>query len=211
MKKRKTRRPARPSFPSLPSWQSLGRRGHFIVGGIALLFVLGLAAMFTGTQLENQNSFCASCHTEGEQTFYNQSLASAPVDLASFHELKGSARCIDCHTGQGVPGRFFGLIAGASDLVSFYSGHYPQPAVQDTPLPDENCLKCHANITQKQDMTNHFHVFLTQWQGVDPNAARCVSCHNGHNVNGDSKIAFLNQTDTEAICQKCHTAIGGGG
>jgi predicted CXXCH cytochrome family protein len=199
--KKKSKKAARPS---------IGRRGQFIIGGIAILFILGLAAMFTGTQLENQNSFCASCHTEGEQTFYNQSLAAAPVDLASFHELKGASRCIDCHTGQGPVGRFFGLMAGASDLVSYFSGHYPQPAVQDTPIADENCLKCHANIAEKQDMTNHFHIFLPKWQALDPTAAKCVSCHNGHNVNGDTNIKFLNQQDTEIICQKCHTAIGQG-
>jgi predicted CXXCH cytochrome family protein len=101
-------------------------------------------------------------------------------------------------------------MAGASDLVSYFSGHYPQPAVQDTPIADENCLKCHANIAQTQDMNNHFHIFLPKWQALDPNAAKCASCHNGHNINGDTKIKFLNQQDTEIICQKCHTAIGQG-
>ena len=188
----------------------LGRRGKFVLGGIAALFVLGLAAMFTGTQLENHNSFCASCHTEGEQTFYTQSLAASAVDLASFHELKDSSRCIDCHTGPGVIGRFNGLLAGASDLVSFASGKYPVPAVQEVPIPDANCLKCHANIAQKQDMNNHYHVFLSKWQNTDPTAATCVSCHNGHNTNGDGKIGFLNAKDTTVICQKCHAVSGEG-
>ena len=188
----------------------LGRRGRFVFAGVAALFLLGLGAMLTGTQLENHNSFCASCHTEGEQTFFNQSQAVAAVDLASFHEIKGSSRCIDCHTGQGVMGRFWGLIAGASDLVSFASGHYPQPAVQDVPIPDENCLKCHATIAEKQDMNNHFHVFLSKWQQSDPKAALCVSCHNGHNTTGDAKIVFLNGQDTTIICQKCHAVSGAG-
>ena len=204
MPKKKVRKPvARKPFV-------LGKRGKIILGVLAGLFVLALASMFTGTQLENHNSFCASCHTEGEQTFYNQSLAKTPVDLASFHELKGASLCIDCHTGAGIPGRFFGLMAGASDLVSFYSGHYPQPAVQDTPLPDQNCLKCHAAVTAKQDMSNHFHVFLSRWQSLDPKAAGCADCHNGHNLTGDATLSFLNQQDTTAVCQKCHTALGQG-
>lgn len=196
--KKKSRKPVR---------RKLGKRGQLLIGGVALLFVLGLATMFTATQFENHNSFCASCHTEGEQTFYNQSLASAPVDLASFHELKNASRCIDCHTGQGIIGRFQGLMAGASDLVSYFSGHYPQPAVQDNPLADENCLKCHVTVAQNQDMNNHFHVFLAQWQQVDSNAASCVACHNGHNLNGDVKISYLNATDTTLICQKCHAVL----
>ncbi|MEI7848335.1 MAG: cytochrome c3 family protein [Chloroflexota bacterium] len=175
-----------------------------------MVFVLGLAAMFTGTQLENHNSFCASCHVECEQTFYTQSLAAAPVDLASFHELKDASHCIDCHTGMGVQGRFWGLMAGASDLVSYVSGHYPQPAVMEEPIPDQNCLKCHADVAQAQDMNNHFHALLSKWQVSDPKAATCVSCHNGHNLQGDPKIGFLNELDTTVICKQCHAVAGEG-
>ena len=209
MAKKVVRKSGRKVVPVRKTFK-LGKRGKIALGVLGILFVLGLASMFTGTQLENHNSFCASCHTEGEQTFYNQSLAPTAVDLASFHELKGASLCIDCHTGQGIQGRFFGLMAGASDLVSYYSGHYPQPAVQDTPLADENCLKCHSTVAQKQDMTNHFHVFLSKWQSIDPQAAGCASCHNGHNLKGDPTIGYLNQQDTTAICQKCHAALGQG-
>ncbi len=198
---KKQRKPVRPS---------LGRRGRIVLGSMAALFVLGLAAMFTGTQLENHNSFCASCHTDGEQTFYNQSLASSAVDLASFHELKGASLCIDCHTGPGVFGRVGGLMAGASDTVSYISGRYPQPAVQEEPIGDGNCLKCHASIAQKQDMNNHFHALLSRWQRLDSNAATCVSCHNGHNTKGDVKIGYLNEQDTVLVCQKCHVSVGEG-
>ncbi|MEI6290447.1 MAG: cytochrome c3 family protein [Chloroflexota bacterium] len=193
-----------------PVKKSLDKRIQYFLGGVAILAILALAAMFTGTQLENKNSFCASCHTEGEQTFYNQSLAADPVDLASFHENKNASRCIDCHTGNGPVGRFFGLLAGASDLVSFYSGKYPQPAVLEEAFPDQNCTKCHDTIAVKQDMSNHFHALLSKWQSTDPNAAACVSCHNGHKTNGDSKIKFLNETDTTKICQKCHAIAGEG-
>jgi len=133
---------------------------------------------------------------------------SAPLDLATFHEIKGTTRCIDCHTGPGITGRVGGLIAGASDLVAYFSGRYPQLAVVEGQISDGNCLKCHATIAQKQDMSNHFHVFLSQWQKADPNAATCVSCHNGHNLAGDEKIKFLNEKDTVVICKKCHAVAG---
>jgi predicted CXXCH cytochrome family protein len=198
----KHRRPARRT-------SSLGKRDQKIIAIVAALFVLGLATMFTATRFENHDSFCASCHTEGEHTFFNRSLTT-PVDLASYHTTK-STRCIDCHTGPGVTGRFWGLMAGASDLVSYFSGHYPQPAVQDNPITDDHCMKCHANLLQNQDFNNHFHLYLAQWQALDPqNAGTCVSCHNGHNTNGDAKIMYLNEQDTTAVCQKCHTTVGGG-
>ena len=177
---------------------------------VAGLVVFGMIIPFTAMQFENHNSFCASCHTEGEQSFYNRSMASAAVDLASIHDIKGQARCIDCHTGPGILGRYGGLMAGSTDLISFFSGHYPQPAAMEEPYPDANCLKCHAAIMQKQDFNNHFHVFLPRWQAIDKNAATCVSCHLSHDKSGDIKIAFLNEQTTTAVCQKCHSAAGRG-
>lgn len=187
----------------------LNRRTKLLVGAATIALILfGLIVPATAMQFENHNSFCASCHTQGEQTFYDRSTSSDPVDLASIHDIKGQARCIDCHTGAGIIGRYRGLMAGATDFISFFSGHYPQPAVLEEPYPDANCLKCHANIFQKQDFNNHFHVFLPQWQAIDKNAATCVSCHLSHDNTGDAKIAFLNQQTTAAVCQKCHSAAG---
>jgi len=179
--------------------------GSLIVG----MFVFGMAIPVTAMQFENHNSFCASCHTQDEENYYKQSLV-APVDLASFHESKSAARCIDCHTGPGLTGRYAGLMAGATDLISYFSGHYPQPAALEEPYPDANCLKCHADIAQKQDFNNHFHVFLPRWQEIDKNAATCVSCHISHDSTGDVKISYLNEKSTVVICQNCHSKAGGG-
>lgn len=188
----------------------LNRKITVIAGAaIAGLILFGLIIPITAMQFENHNGFCASCHTEGEQTFYDRSIKGAAVDLASLHDTKGQARCIDCHTGPGIIGRYGGLMAGSTDLISYFSGHYPQPAALEEPYPDANCLKCHANITQKQDFNNHFHVFLSRWQAIDKNAATCVSCHLSHDTTGDSKISFLNQQTTVAVCQKCHSTVGG--
>jgi len=186
------------------------RKLQIIAGAtIAGLILFGLVIPMTAMQFENHNGFCASCHTEGEQTFYNRSLAGAPLDLASIHNIKGQARCIDCHTGAGIVGRYGGLMAGATDLISYFSGRYPQPAALEVPYPDANCLKCHTNIMQRQDFNNHFHVFLPRWQQVDKNAATCVSCHLSHDTSGDVKIGFLNERTTTVICQKCHALAGG--
>jgi hypothetical protein len=180
--------------------------GAVIIGFIAFGLVIPMTAM----QFENHNGFCAWCHTQGEQMFYDRSIAATPVDLASAHNLKGQARCIDCHAGPGIIGRYGGLMAGATDLISYFSGHYPQPAALESPYPDANCLKCHANIAQKEDFQNHFHVFLPRWQAIDKNAATCVSCHLSHDTTGDTKISYLNEQTTGAVCQRCHAAAGGG-
>jgi hypothetical protein len=102
-------------------------------------------------------------------------------------------------------------MAGASDLVSFYFENYPQPAVQDKPIRDSFCLKCHAKVEQDQTFDNHFHAFLPKWEAADPaHAAACVSCHLGHDTKGDATVAFLNRDHTIAVCQKCHQFAGGG-
>jgi predicted CXXCH cytochrome family protein len=179
---------------------------------IGALIVFGLVIPLGAMQMENHDSFCASCHTEGEQTFFDRSLvkADASTDLASFHAAKKSARCIDCHTTPGIAGRYGGLMAGATDLISFYSGHYPQPAALEGPMGDGNCTKCHADVAKKQDFKNHFHVFLAKWQAADPKAAGCVDCHASHDTTNDTGAGFLNKTKTTQVCQKCHAAAGTG-
>ena len=191
------------------------RRIQIIAASVIVAFIVfGLVIPLSAMQFENHDSFCASCHTEGEFTFFNRSLVQASVatDLASFHAAKKAARCIDCHTGPGIIGRYGGLMAGASDLVSYFGGHYPQPAVQDTPLGDGNCTKCHADVLTKTDFNNHFHAFLSKWQALDPqNAAHCADCHLSHDTTNDAGAVFLNQNAATAICQKCHQFAGAGG
>lgn len=188
------------------------RRGQVIAGGLVAGFLLfGLVVPLSAMQFENHDSFCAACHTEGETTFYDRSTAAPSVDLASFHATRHAARCIDCHTAPGLIGRYGGLMAGASDLVSYFSGHYPQPAIQDNPIGDGNCTKCHADILTDQAFNNHFHVFLPRWQALDPrNAAGCVDCHVSHDTANDAGAVFLSQKTTINICQKCHQFAGQG-
>jgi hypothetical protein len=179
---------------------------------IGALIVFGLVVPLSAMQMENHDSFCASCHTEGELTFFNRSLVGTDrtTDLASFHAAQKAARCIDCHTSPGIVGRYGGLMAGATDLISFYSGHYPQPAALEKPMGDGNCTKCHTDVAANQDFNNHFHLYLAKWQAVDPKAAGCVDCHVSHDTTNDANAMFLNKAKTEQICQNCHALTGSG-
>lgn len=191
----------------------LGDRGGQVIAGasVALLLVFGLVVPMGAMQFENHDSFCASCHTEGETTFFHRATSSTAIDLASYHAMKAATRCIDCHSGPGIAGRYVALAYGATDLVSYFSGHYPQPAVQDNPIGDGNCMKCHYAVLSNQDFSNHFHLFLAKWQALDPiNAAHCVDCHVSHDTKNDAGAVFLDQTTTIAVCQKCHSFAGQG-
>ncbi len=169
--------------------------------------VLGSGSLATAIQLENHNSFCASCHTEPESQFYQRSLA-APVDLASAHNAK-QVDCIQCHSGPGFAGRVQAIASvAAPDTFAFYSGHYRKPATITVPIGDEHCLKCHADVTTRQEFDNHFHAFLSRWQAAAPkDAGSCVSCHHGHTTNGEATLGWLNRETTSAVCQRCHDTI----
>ncbi len=182
------------------------RRIGLVAGtSIAALILLGVIVPIGAMQFENRDPFCASCHTEGETTFFQRAASGTPNDLASFHAQRASTRCIECHSGPGLAGRYVTLTYGASDLVSYYSGHYPQPAVQERPIGDEACLNCHLNVQASNDAKDHFHALLARWQVLDPaNAAHCVDCHLSHDATGDPNSAFLNQGMISPACQKCH-------
>lgn len=184
----------------------------FVVLGAALALAIILAAggfTFAATQ-EQHDTFCASCHTQPEATFFQRSIAAQPVDLASFHTTK-NVQCISCHSGIGITGRMSAELLGAHNALAWYSGTAVQPAKLTVPITDDHCLKCHEQVTTAGGFNNHFHEFLVRWQAVDPNAARCVSCHSGHATDGSAQTGFLNQANTEAVCQSCHSVLGGGG
>ena len=132
-----------------------------------------------GAGQESHDTFCTSCHTMPESTFYDRSTAAQPVDLASFHTTKNTA-CIDCHSGQGIFGRIQAELMGARNAFKWYTGTAVQPAVLTFPIGDGNCLKCHQQVTQQnfspqeqitvpggsnggrgeQGRANHWHAYL---------------------------------------------------
>ncbi len=176
-----------------------------IVAGIGVLFTAG-GFTFAASQ-ETRDSFCASCHTQPESTFYQRSVGAQAVDLASMHTAK-SVRCIDCHSGAGVIGRIDAEMLGAHNALAFYTGTAVQPAVLTRPVGDDSCLKCHENVTFSRSQDNHFHAFLRRWQAVDPNASTCVGCHGGHTTDGVAQTLFMAQDTVQAVCEHCHSVLG---
>ena len=81
--------------------------------------------------------------------------AGSPVDLASFHSANsaGYARCIDCHSGQGILGRMQAELLGARNAFKWFTGTAIQPAVVVYPIGDQNCLKCHQDVTARGFVT----------------------------------------------------------
>jgi predicted CXXCH cytochrome family protein len=173
---------------------------------VVLIVIAGAGGTAYAIQLENQEGFCASCHTQPETLYFQQSLENNSQNLAAFHSTK-QVRCIDCHSGGGPLGRGVGLMQGAQDLMAYESGHFHSPAVSLNTLSDDSCTKCHADVVSQQTFNNHFHYFLTRWQAVDPKAAHCVDCHSAHPTGADPQQQFLTAAPVQQVCQDCHNAI----
>ena len=197
----------------------MNNRRIWWVGSLSLLLVI-TGTITTAVQLENRDSFCASCHTEPETTYYSRSLES-PSDLASSHQQGDTAiRCIDCHSGAGMNGRLLSLKQGALDLAAYLSGTYHQPAITTNPLGDQGCTKCHAdpdtdlslfNSSRVSTSRSHYHLnaYLDEWETRAPNpAGTCASCHTGH-TQDDEDLLFMNFESGKARCEDCHVALSG--
>ncbi len=179
-----------------------------LTGALLALAAAGGTVAYA-TRLENHDGFCASCHTQPESKYYDRSIA-APMDLASAHAAK-DVTCIQCHSGRGATGRLGAMVAVAlPDLLAFRSGRFHNPAITTVPTGDDHCLKCHSGVEANRDFNNHFHAFLPLWQArAGRQAATCVDCHSSHVPGGDPQTAFLSQSTTGAVCQRCHAFAGG--
>jgi len=190
---------------------------------VAAVFLTGAGFAFAATQ-ESHDSFCASCHSQPESTFFERSSAANAVDLASFHASQ-TTRCIDCHSGTGVSGRINAELMGARNAFHWFTGTAVQPAVLSKPISDDQCLKCHAGVTLEgyqmkntalpgslmrgEGRAGHWHLFLARWQSADKQAATCVSCHGGHITGRTAENGFMDIQGVETVCDACHQTVGG--
>ena len=195
------------------------RKRLLIMSGLALCvaLVLGVGGFSFVAAQEEQDSFCASCHTQPESTYYERSIAAQLVDLATAHKHE-EIRCIDCHSGVGLVGRIEAQMMGAQNALLWYTGAATQPAPLKYAIGDDHCVKCHADVTTEQfDLAErsklfgprgHYHAYLAQWKETDPQAkANCTTCHSGHDLGADAKSTWLVPASAEPTCEACHAVL----
>lgn len=194
------------------------RKSLFLVG-IMMILVVPLSITIA-IQLENRDSFCASCHTEPESAYYARSLSN-PSDLASAHAHAGEiVRCIDCHSGEGMSGRMASISQGASDLVAYITGNYQQPSITQNPIGDQACTKCHSPLDTSNPQstrnaiasTSHYHIqsYLNEWniRAINP-IGTCSVCHVSHAEIIDASEGYIEKTATNIACDQCHRTLSG--
>lgn len=185
-----------------------------------LLAMLLVPALVVGsaTALEERDGFCAACHTQPEEEYFERS-RSAATDLASAH-AGAEVRCIDCHSGQGFLGRAVSLRQGASDLVTYLASNYAQPAMTTNPLGDPGCVKCHAQPSGVAELSapvehisgSHYHYseYTREWMIRQPDpAGSCAACHPGHSLEALPGQGYSVNATTQAACEACHAALSG--
>lgn len=191
--------------------------------GVGLLLI-SIATIVGATQLENRDSFCTSCHTEPEVTYYERTQAEEASDLASAHaSYENSVRCIDCHSSAGVSGRMEAIWQGAQDLVAYIVSDYHDPAITENHLGDAPCLKCHTPPSRDEPITveddpnlifsnSHYHwvEYLNAWQIADSREeGTCSACHQAHSENTLAALGFRYMPEVNATCDTCHTLLSG--
>lgn len=189
---------------------------------IAVFFVVAAAGFGYGYTRENDDAFCASCHTEPESTYFDRSTAADAVDLASFHHGE-ETRCIDCHSGKGLTGRANAMLLGARDWIVFQSGSYDQPAQTTHPEDNDSCTKCHSfsfwggeagegpSLDGQRGHDGHYHSgrLLITWRVRGGPENGCSSCHPAHVTM--STTSFSSSPQVEEGCRSCHDRLGEGG
>lgn len=205
-------------------WSLPAQIGCLFIGGGFIFLIASLGTVATAVHLENDDEFCASCHTEPESSFVARSQATEPTDLASAHAMyEDAVRCIDCHSGAGAKGRIEALQQGAGDLFAYLIDDYHEPAVIENPLGDEPCFKCHIQPSRDNPIdindnpqliasNSHYHQveYTEAWLVKDSNlAGTCGTCHSAHNENTLPALGFRHMPSVNAACDACHLTLSG--
>jgi cytochrome c-type protein NapC len=152
------------------------------LNGIALasiaVFLLPLLTLVSGsthhlTQAKGVQ-FCGSCHIMEP---YTRDLdRPSPLSLAGAHHqnqwLVEEQTCYICHTSYAMFGDLQAKWTGARHLWVYYTGQTPDPLELHRPFSNSDCLRCHGNSTNFNDLLPHR---LLQ------DADSCLDCHGpGH-------------------------------
>jgi hypothetical protein len=191
------------------------RRWPLFAGAVFLsAIVLAAAGFLAGTTLEENDSFCTSCHTVPETTYVKRSAdaraVGAVTDMASAHfhdtQAKGqSFACIQCHRGNStLPDRVQTLALAARDTLTLWSGQadptIEKPAIKQPLLANTACAGCHeTTLLTVKGRQNHFHNFL-------PATAALLAQGKAFIQSGGEREHEYKRVDTAITCTDCHNA-----
>ena len=172
-------------FRRAPKW--------LLAVGVVAVVVLGLYAVMASVNFVTANPlYCLTCHGTGGTP------DESKVSLV--HPAYSEVGCVDCHV---EPGHYV--------LVEGYRGGY----AADPPRVSAACLRCHADMSSKEDTTgfkfNVLNVEVSHKAHVSERGAYCSDCH--QDIAHDSRPEPTNRPqmnycyachETSTLCMKCH-------
>ncbi len=204
----------------MPGWIRAG----LIAAAVALLMTLVSAV--TVSHVEENNQFCASCHTPLEVLYVDQAARARPDDspnLAALHYVVTLQRddrstqivnCVACHRGDNSLGhRTVALALGVINTVKWTLGDDGSDAAGQHRfewLSNAGCSRCHGDALTEREFENHFHYYLSEYN-ADPgvrantaaNALYCNDCHVSHR-DLPKELDFLADEVVFPACKRCH-------
>jgi ferredoxin len=189
--------------------------------GAAVVLALLFGGALTVSRFEEQDTFCISCHTLPEVTYYERAQGalsgeSPYQDLSSAHyALPGEGgellpmRCIDCHRGNGgLPHRVVTLTLGARDAALWIAGQAdPEIEKNELEVPfllTAACTECHQPSLLTVGFNNHFHNRLPDAYRAWRRGAELIQPEDQPG-NGDAEWR-IEPVDTGVLCVDCHRA-----
>jgi len=185
------------------------------LAALGLVSVLALAAGLTVSQLEERDSFCISCHTAPEETYYDRAQAALALsepfaDLSSAHYgMETTFRCIDCHRGNGgLVHRITTLGLGARDTAIWLSGQADE-SIEKTELVAPGlltsaCTGCHTEALLEVGFNNHFHNKLPEAYALWRGGAQLQRPVEAPDL--PEQALIVEPSPTEVLCVDCHRA-----
>jgi hypothetical protein len=183
----------------------LGQRRLYLLAGLPLL---GVSMFWTGMvvtdHLEQDNTFCTSCHLHEEKFSQFHPVQGQRITLAAAHNIAGdlNVKCIDCHIGATFTDKVVIKAVAARDTVAYLVGAFQEPNHLRYPLGNRTCLKCHTSGGQSatddkafHNATYHFNMPLL-----------CDQCHTVH-PQADVSSRFLRQQIVQPLCHECHQRL----
>jgi len=206
------------------------RRWPLILGVLVVLAILFSGVGFvTATALENQDTFCISCHTVPETTYYNRAYISLDnpnntatvTDLATAHYHLSQANgktpfaCIDCHRGDAssILDRTAAIALGAKDTGVWVLGR-GDPTIEKPAdangiwLTDAACISCHTTtLLNVNGFNNHYHTRLPETAQLAATGKQFVVSGDASQLNKDRVLsAWTGGVNVSLNCSSCHVA-----
>ena len=185
------------------------------LAGLVLIAGVALTAGLTVSQLEEQDSFCISCHTLPEVTYYDRARTALAMtepfaDLSSAHYgMESTFRCIDCHRGNGgIVHRITTLGLGARDTAIWLSGQADE-SIEKTELVAPGlltsaCTGCHTEALLEVGFNNHFHNKLPEAYALWRGGATLRRPPDLPDI--PQEAMTVDPSPTDVLCVDCHRA-----